>query len=376
MSSVVKLDDGRFRARFDWRDDTGKRRESTKIFPRNSKGKAQGWLDEQTTAHRTGSWVDPRVSATTLHQYFDQWSVRQVWEPTTVVAMTLAIAKCSFKDVQFSQLRRSHVEQWVKTMTSTLAASTIHTRVNNVRSALKAAARDGYLAADPSEGVVLPRRRRASQAMRVPTPDEMRATLEAADPWFGTYIRLCAFAGLRLGEASAVQVGDVEFLQRRLNVRRQVQRAGGQEVRISPPKYGSERQVFVPDELTKAVAWHVENIGTRGAEQWLFTGAGGNPPHGNTVHYWWKKTIAVAGVEPFKLHDCRHFFASGLIAAGCDVVTVQRAMGHHSATVTLGTYAHLWPDAEDRTRAAASGLMRAVDPTFAALMRHEGAGGL
>jgi len=177
-----------------------------------------------------------------------------VWEPTTVVSMTLALAKCSFKDVQFSQLRRSHVEQWVKTMTSTLAASTIHTRVNNVKSALKAAARDGYLAADPSEGVVLPRRRRASQAMRVPTPDEMRATLEAADPWFGTYIRLCAFAGLCLGEASAVQVGDVEFLQRRLHVRRQVQRAGGQEVRISPPKYGSERQVCVPDELTKAVS--------------------------------------------------------------------------------------------------------------------------
>jgi len=29
-----------------------------------------------------------------------------------------------------------------------------------------------------------------------------------------------------------------------------------------------------------------------------------------------------------RLHDLRHFYASGLIAAGCDVVTVQRAMGH------------------------------------------------
>jgi hypothetical protein len=30
----------------------------------------------------------------------------------------------------------------------------------------------------------------------------------------------------------------------------------------------------------------------------------------------------VSGVE---LHDLRHFYASGLIASGCDVVTVQRA---------------------------------------------------
>lgn len=58
-----------------------------------------------------------------------------------------------------------------------------------------------------------------------------------------------------------------------------------------------------------------------------------------------------------RLHDLRHFYASGLIAAGCDVVTVQRALGHSSATTTLNTYSHLWPTAEDRTRAAAADLM-------------------
>lgn len=144
-----------------------------------------------------------------------------------------------------------------------------------------------------------------------------------------------------------MQVDDVAFLERRLHVARQVQRAGGQHVRISPPKYGSERDVYVPAELTTAVSWHISNVGTRGDEGWLFVGSGGNPPHSNTIYYWWTKTIAAAGVRPFKLHDLRHFFASGLIAAGCDVVTVQRALGHHSPTVTLSTYAHLRPDAED-----------------------------
>lgn len=47
----------------------------------------------------------------------------------------------------------------------------------------------------------------------------------------------------------------------------------------------------------------------------------------------------------------------GLIAAGCDVVTVQRALGHASTTTTLNTYSHLWPTAEDRTRVASSDLM-------------------
>ena len=57
----------------------------------------------------------------------------------------------------------------------------------------------------------------------------------------------------------------------------------------------------------------------------------------------------------YRLHDLRHFYASGLIRAGCDVVTVQRALGD-SASVTLNTYAHLWCAANDRTRKAASNL--------------------
>jgi integrase len=54
-------------------------------------------------------------------------------------------------------------------------------------------------------------------------------------------------------------------------------------------------------------------------------------------------------VDPPELFT-RHYYASGLITAGCDVMTVQRALGHAKATTTLGTYAHLWPTAEDRTR--------------------------
>lgn len=78
-----------------------------------------------------------------------------------------------------------------------------------------------------------------------------------------------------------------------------------------------------------------------------------------------------AGLTDFALHDLRHFYASGLITAGCDVVTVQRALGHKKATVTLDTYSHIWPTAEDRTRTAAQGLMDATAPALADSVRTE-----
>jgi integrase len=57
-------------------------------------------------------------------------------------------------------------------------------------------------------------------------------------------------------------------------------------------------------------------------------------------------------------HDLRHFFASSLIHAGCNVKQVQAALGHQSAKVTLDVYGHLWPGEEDRVRDAIGRLFR------------------
>jgi integrase len=80
--------------------------------------------------------------------------------------------------------------------------------------------------------------------------------------------------------------------------------------------------------------------------------------HDNAITWRWRATRTSAGRGHVRLHDLRHFYASGVIAAGCDVVTVQRALGHSTATTTLNTYSHLWPTAADRTRKVAAGLMR------------------
>ncbi len=106
-------------------------------------------------------------------------------------------------------------------------------------------------------------------------------------------------------------------------------------------------------------------------DRWLFPGEGVHPLHQISVGYLSRKARAVAGVE-YVLHDLRHFYASGLINAGCDVVTVQRAMGHKSATVTLNTYAHRWPKAEGRTRNAAAVLFADAVCTTADQLRTDG----
>ena len=47
------------------------------------------------------------------------------------------------------------------------------------------------------------------------------------------------------------------------------------------------------------------------------------------------------------LHECRHTFASYMIAAGVNAKAVSTYMGHASVAFTLDRYGHLFPGAED-----------------------------
>ena len=141
-------------------------------------------------------------------------------------------------------------------------------------------------------------------------------------------------------------------------MQRQVQGETAGTIEVVAPKYGSERVVYVPAELLNMISGHVRLLGLQSGDWLLPNGDGAF--NRNSAGEQWRRVRKAAGLQGFTLHDLRHFYASGLIASGCDVVTVQRALGHSSATITLGVYSHLWPTAEDRTRAAAGDLMAAA----------------
>ena len=49
-------------------------------------------------------------------------------------------------------------------------------------------------------------------------------------------------------------------------------------------------------------------------------------------------------------HALRHFYASGLIAAGADAKQLTEALGHSSIDVTIDVYGHLLPDGRPARR--------------------------
>jgi len=92
----------------------------------------------------------------------------------------------------------------------------------------------------------------------------------------------------------------------------------------------------------------------------MFTTEDGEPIRRNALSRVWRPAVDAAGLPAgTTYHDLRHYYASLLIRHAESVKTVQARLGHATAVETLDTYAHLWPDSEDRTR-------EAVDSVFGA----------
>jgi integrase len=91
----------------------------------------------------------------------------------------------------------------------------------------------------------------------------------------------------------------------------------------------------------------------------VFTNESGESLRRSVVSRVWRRAVRTAGPPAgTSFHDLRHHYASLLIRHGESVKVAQARLGHASAGETLDTYSHLWPDSEDRTRAAVDSAWR------------------
>jgi len=352
MASIKQRRDGVWRARY--RDDAGK--EHARHF--KLKRDAQRWLDEVATSIVTGQYVAPKAGAVLWSSWTSDWIERQPWATGTADAARTAVQSVSWKHSSMGGVKPSHVQAWISAESKRgLASSTIHTRLSYVQMAFRAAVLDRVIPVSPAAGAKAPRDRKADASMKILTAEQVHAVLERSGG-FRSFVEVCVFAGLRLGEAAGLQLGDVNFLSRTITVRRQVQGSTNKAATLVAPKYGSERTIFVPSELTAALSAHVAAEGISSPGDQLFRTPLGRLWHRNNAAEEWRRIReAVKLGDDVTLHTLRHTFASNLIASGCDIVTVQRALGHSQPSITLNVYSHLWPSAEDRTRTATAGFM-------------------
>jgi integrase len=246
---------------------------------------------------------------------------------------------------KLAEVRRGDVQALADGLLgSDLAPSSVRNALDPLRAIYRRAIQRELVALNPTTGIDLPASGRRRE--RIATPVEAAALLDALPVGERALWATAMYAGLRRGELLALRWEDVTL--------------GASEIRI----VRSWDQYAGPTEpKSEAGARTVPLLGVLRDyldEQKLRTGRDGEdlvlgrtrcqPPTPSTVRARATKAWRAAKLAPITLHECRHTFASLLIAAGTNPKGVQEYMGHASITMTFDQYGHLFPGSRDEAR--------------------------
>ena len=162
-------------------------------------------------------------------------------------------------------------------------------------------------------------------------------------------LNICFFAGLRRGEACALQVKDYhkEGARPYLDINKSLPALAGNCHQVAKTKNEqSIRKVPIPNTLVRILDEQIERLKRlpdKFSEDFFI--AGGT----NTLCVSSIRDIKIAvedelHLEHIRVHDLRHSYVSVLINAGVPITTISKLVGHTSVEVTWKVYSHLYPD--------------------------------
>lgn len=256
---------------------------------------------------------------------------------------------------------------------------TIKEALGIVRECLDAAVANQIILVNPAIGIKI-KETNIINERRVMTVSEQKIFLqEAQNRYYYEAYQFLLLTGMRIGEFSGLQWGDIDFTNKVINIRRSLQTAyynGKKTEELTTPKtQNSYRKIpFFPETEECLIAWKKkqESCKERLGSRWraspelgdlVWTSLYGSPVTryvlsndiNKTVNDINLKETAIAqkeGREPIEFkhlhpHAFRHTFATRCLEKGLDSVFVQNIMGHANYSTTL-SYTHILEDLRKR----------------------------
>lgn len=250
---------------------------------------------------------------------------------------------------KLSRLTRPQVEGFADKLVETRGKAMAVMVMRALSSAIGDAQRRGLVAQNVAAGVRIKRPARDRERVEIPTKDELRAILKAADDRERPIIMTAIFTGLRGSELRGLRWSDIDLQSGRVTVS---QRADAWNEIGSPKSAAARRSIPLPPALVAELKrWKLAC--PNGKLDLAFpNGVGKVETHSNLLQRVIGPLQVRAGVtEPDKdgeptwrygLHSFRHAAASMWIERSIDAKRVQTWIGHSSIQLTFDTYAHLF----------------------------------
>jgi integrase len=336
---------------------------------KGTKREAEVELTRLKASADRGDYVDP--SKATLADFLDRW---ESWAATQVSAKTLERYKelaahhvrphlgasriQKLKPVNFAELYGRL--QKSKPEGSGLAPRTVGHVHRLLHGVFDRAVKWGVITSNPVTAADPPRVQ--ATEIEILAPDQIKAVLEAlrGRPLYPVAVIGLA-TGMRRGEMAALRWGDVDLDTGKIRVERSLEQTNAGLTFKAPKTKAGRRTVSIPPSVVAELRhqWRQQQeqrlalgLGKAGADDLVLARPDATPWPPDSLTTAWSKAIAALKLPKVTLHALRHTHVSQLIAAGLDVVTVSRRIGHSNPTVTLTVYAHLFGNTDERAAQA------------------------
>ncbi len=240
---------------------------------------------------------------------------------------------------RLSEVSRNDIQDLVDALVAEgQEPATVVVTISAVRVIYKRALARAEVAVNPVTGAQLPAVRGGRD--RIATPEECSRLLMALPMRDRGLWATAMYGGLRRGELMALRIEDIDLEREVINVSR------GWDVLAGEITTKSGRTRVVP--ISAAVRAHLErHLAQLSWTEGLAFGIRPWRPFNSTPLFKRaERSWNAAGLRRITLHECRHTFASLMIAAGVNAKALSTYMGHANISITMDRYGHLMPGNE------------------------------
>jgi integrase len=363
-----------------WHDESG--REQSQAF--GIKDAADKHWKAMETDRERGEYVDPKAGRELMRGVGKRWLASRSVDPSSVIryeSLWRLHVEPAFGRRQVKAVKPSDIQAFLATLGRTFGNSTAAGCYLILQGCFELAIADGQIKRNPARSPVVTKPRAGLGGKVQAWADEtVWKVIDAHPDHLGLMAVLMAACGLRIAEAMALSVDDIDFDAQEVHVRRQLKKLGEDHV-FGLPKSDLERDVPLPEWAAASVRVHTAHHRPRPCTL-PWEKIGGKPRTHSLLFQWgdgsyvryrsyseqvWKPALAGAGVIPAPEtdrrgrrryvttrkegpHQLRHFYASVMLAGGVSVKELAQFLGHKDEAFTLRVYTHLLPSSHDRAR--------------------------
>ena len=298
------------------------------------------WFKDGSDQIRKGTWVDPDRIGETLAQYSKVWLRNKVEisgkTMATYVSQLNVHVLPTLGAASLTSITNSEIRSWLSDLIEDgVGPTTLRQSLRLLRAILEDALSAGLCPHNPTKGVSIAKQ--TKKKAKALTPEQVKA-LAGECGKYGNLIELLAATGLRINEALALQVGDVDYDSAKLQVARTwTMTATGKKI-LGATKSREDRSIPLSEQMISLLR---PLTTAKSKNHFLFTGAYGDAlDYGYFRRAYFTRAVKELGLDEVTIHWLRHTCASMLIRIGAPITTISDILGHSSIKITLETYSH------------------------------------